>query len=192
MELAGNRRERPRVAAAMTSPAASSMPDGIDDRHLRPRRSRYISWYRALLIGGLLAAALFGFVGGQHTQPHRVSTQAAVFSVHMPDPVRNGMFVEWRIDTNARRPIGDLVVAIPANLWTDMTVNTLVPAASEEEFKDGEYRFHFGSLDAGKRLLFKIDGQVNPPRVTSEHGNIRLLDGEQELGSVPVRFRVVP
>lgn len=176
----------------MTSPVASSMPDGIDDRHLRPRRSRYISWYRALLIGALLAAALFGLVGGQHTRPHRVTTQAVDFRVHLPNPVRNGMFVEWRIDTTARRPVADLVVAIPANLWTDITVNTLIPAASEEEFKDGEYRFHFGSLGAGKRLLFKIDGQVNPPRFTGERGNIRVLDGEQELASVPVRFRIVP
>lgn len=168
------------------------MPDGIDGRHLRPRRSRYISWYRALLVGALLAAALFGMVGGQHTEPKRVATGAADFSVHIPDPVRNGMFVEWRIDTTARRPIADLIVAIPANLWTDMTVNTLIPAAAEEEYKDGEYRFHFGSLDAGEQLIFKIDGQVNPPRITGQRGAIRLLDAESELASVPVTFRVVP
>lgn len=168
------------------------MPDGIDTTHLNPRRSRSISWYRALIIGALLAAALFGLLGGTPTPERRAATDTVDLRVHLPDPIRNGMFVEWRIDVKVRRNVADLVVAIPANLWTDMTINSLIPAASEERFENGEYMFSFGAVEAGERLLFKIDGQVNPPRITSERGSIRLLDGDRELAAVPVRMRVVP
>jgi hypothetical protein len=102
------------------------------------------------------------------------------------------MYVEWRIEAKARRPIEDAVVAIPADLWKDMTVNSLVPAATEEEYKDGEFRFHFGTLDAGESLLFKIDGQVNPPNVNRHRGTIRLLDGERPLALSPVDVKVMP
>lgn len=174
-----------------------TMPDGIETRHLdpahgRPTKGGQMTWIRALVLGAILAIALAGLVGGAPTRPvHAVSAEAAM-DLHVPTPVRNGMFVEWRIDITAKQPVGDAVVAVPARLWRDMTVNSLVPAATEEEFRDGEFRFHFGPLDPGQRLLFKIDGQINPPRLTKEGGAIRLLDDERELLSAPVTMKVMP
>ena len=174
-----------------------TMPDGIEPRHLdpahrRPARSGRMSWVRAVLLGAFLAAGLAGLLGGGQTTPVEARSAEAAMQVHLPTPIRNGMFVEWRIDVTARAPVSDAVIAVPARMWRDMTVNSLVPAASDEEYRDGEFRFHFGPLAPGQRLLFKIDGQINPPRLTTEGGAIRLLDGEREILSAPVTMKVLP
>ncbi len=102
------------------------------------------------------------------------------------------MFFETRISAEAKRPIADAVIAIPAAMWRDMTINTLIPAAAEEEFADGEFRFHFGTLGVGQALSVKIDGQMNPPRFGSSSGRIRLLDGESEIVALPITLKVIP
>lgn len=176
----------------MVETAAEAMPDGIDASHVDPRNSRNVILYRVSAVAVLLFAAAIGLVGGSPTREHVVRSQFVDVQVHVPSPIRNGMFVEWRISAKARKPIADLVVAIPADLWQDMTINSLIPAATEERFKNGDFHFHFGALDAGEDFLFKIDGQINPPRLASKQGSIRLLDGERELASVPVDMRVTP
>lgn len=172
--------------------SAGAMPDGIDASHIDPGGSRNVVRYRVLVVATLLLAAIVGPMIGSPTGQQVVRAQSVDMQVHVPNPVRNGMFVEWRISATARKPIADLVVAVPANLWQDMTINSLVPAASKERFENGDYLFHFGALDAGGDFLFKIDGQINPPRLASKKGVIRLLDGDRELASAPIDMRVVP
>lgn len=176
----------------MTKAATKRFPDGISAEHCKERRPAWTAWIRASALGALLAVAMFGLLGGAPSRDIRAVSQAAEMRVNLPNPIRNGMFIETRIDIAARQPIADAVVAIPADLWREMTINSLVPAATGEEFKDGEFRFHFGPLDPGQRLLFKIDGQVNPPRLTGFNGRIRLLDGERELIAAPVSLKVIP
>ncbi|MEJ7776864.1 MAG: hypothetical protein WKF52_05665 [Sphingomicrobium sp.] len=176
----------------MAKAATKRFPDGIKAEHCKERRPIWTAWIRASLLGALLALGLFGFLGGAPTRDIRNVAEAAAMRVNLPNPIRNGMFIETRIDIAARQPIADAVVAIPADLWREITINSLVPAATEEEYKDGEFRFHFGPLEAGERLLFKIDGQINPPRFASASGRIRLLDGTRELVAVPVSLKVIP
>lgn len=171
---------------------STTFPDGIGESNQRPLSGARLTVFRTVLVGALLLAALFGVVGGAPTAERRVEAPAAAMSVHVPNPIRNGMYAEWRVEVEARQPIGDAVIAVSAPLWEDMTINSLVPAASEEEFKDGAFLFHFGPLEPGDRLLFKIDGQVNPPKFAGQHGAIRLLDGERELVSAPIALRVIP
>lgn len=171
---------------------STTFPDGIGESNQRPLSGARLTVFRTVLVGLVLLAALLGLVGGAPTAERRVETPAATMAIDVPNPIRNGMFVEWRIEVTARQPIGDAVIAISAPLWNDMTINSLVPAASEEEYKDGAFLFHFGALEAGERLLFKIDGQVNPPKFASQRGAIRLLDGERELMSAPIVLRVIP
>jgi hypothetical protein len=172
--------------------ARNGLPDGIDRQHLHAKIGSVASWIRISIIGLLLLMGLAGWLGGGPTTERIVSNPKAEMRVHVPAPIRNGMLFEWRIAVTARAPIDDAVVAIPAALWRDTTINSLVPAASEEEHKDGEFRFHFGPLDPGETLLFKVDGQVNPPHFQRETGAIRLLDGERELARSLVDLKVVP
>lgn len=169
-----------------------AFPSGIEAKHLDRIRSGADSWLRLIVVGALPAVALAGHLGGTPAETSSARTDAAVIRLHNPQILRNGMLFETRIEVLARQPIEDAVIAIPARHWRDFTVNTMIPAAAEEEYKDGEYRFHFDRLEAGNRLAFKIDGQVNPPHLGRDIGNIRLLDGEREIAVLPFGQTVLP
>lgn len=170
----------------------ATYPQGIEERHGTAQGNRHASWWRLGLLGLILAVALSGFLGGAPAPTVRAASAGASLTVTSPDRLRNGMFFETRISAVARRPIADAVIAIPAAMWRDTTINSLIPAAVEEEFVDGEFRFHFGPLGAGQMLGFKIDGQMNPPRFSSSSGRIRLLDGDVERVAVPLSLKVIP
>ena len=167
-------------------------PQGISDRHLARAGDRHASWWRFGILATILGIALLGYLGGAPAPTFRAASTNASLAVTTPDRLRNGMFFETRISAVAKRPLGDAVIAIPAALWRDATVNTMIPAAAEEEYVGGEFRFHFGPLGPGERLGFKIDGQMNPPRFGSTGGRIRLLDGEVEIVALPIKLKVIP
>ena len=171
---------------------ADQYPEGISERHVRGGSGRHVIWWRVGLIALVLAAALLGLLGGAPAPTTRVASAAATLAITTPDRLRNGMLFETRVSALAKRPIGDAVIAIPAALWRDMTVNNMIPAPAEEEYVGGEFRFHFGPLEPGEELALKIDGQINPPRYSSSGGRLRLLDGEGELAAVPLRIKVIP
>lgn len=170
----------------------ASYPQGIEERHGTTQGNRHASWWRLGILAVILAVALAGFVGGAPAPTLRAASVGASLAVTTPDRLRNGMFFETRISAEAKAPIADAVIAVPAVMWRDVTVNTLIPAPAEEEFVDGEFRFHFGPLEAGEKLGFKIDGQMNPPRFGSTAGRIRLLDGEAEVVTLPISLKVIP
>lgn len=68
----------------------------------------------------------------------------------------------------------------------------MIPAASEEELKNGEYRFAYGPLEAGDTLVIKIDGQVNPPLFAGNEGIMAVYDGERLLGRRAFSIKVLP
>ncbi len=167
-------------------------PQGIIERHGTSAGHRHAGWLRLGILAAILGVALLGLLGGAPAQTLRMASASATLAVTTPDRLRNGMFFETRISAEAKKPIGDAVIAIPAAMWRDVTVNTMIPSPAEEEFVDGEFRFHFGPLGAGETLGIKIDGQMNPPRYSSSGGRIRLLDGEAEIVALPVSLKVIP
>ncbi|MEA1072658.1 hypothetical protein [Sphingomonas sp. LY160] len=173
----------------MTAPAH---PDGIDEVSREKGGVAWVSWFRLVAIGALPVIGLLGYLGGAPSPTAKGASTAATIEVHSPRRLRNGIFFEYRIAVTARQPVADAVVAVPSALWRDFTINTMIPAATEEEYVDGEYRFHFGPLDAGKSLRFKIDGQINPPHIGTTHARIRLLDGEREVTGVGISQTVLP
>ncbi len=167
-------------------------PQGIEERHATASGSRRASWWRLGVLAVILSVALSGFLGGAPAPTRRTATAAASLAVTSPDRLRNGMFFETRISARAKRPVADAVIALPVAMWRDMTVNTMIPAPAEEEVRGGEFRFHFGPLGAGETLGFKIDGQINPPRLGGSAGRVRLLDGDVELAALPLSLKVIP
>jgi len=113
-------------------------------------------------------------------------------AVHMPTAIRNGEFLETAIEIRANMAIADATLAIETGLWRDITINTMIPAATEETFKDGEYRFAYGPLAEGETVRVKIDGQINPPLFGGNAGYITLYDGERLIGRRHFRIKVHP
>ena len=170
----------------------ATYPQGIERRHGTARGNRHAIWWRLGILAAILLAAVLGFLGGAPAPTLRATSDGALVAVTTPDRLRNGMFFETRIAVEAKRPITDAVIAVPAAMWRDVTVNSLLPAPTEEEFVDGEFRFHFGPLGVGEKLGFKIDGQMNPPRFGRSGGRIRLLDGDAEVVALPISLKVIP
>lgn len=172
--------------------AHSTYPDGIDPAHAEPRGGGWRRWIAVLLLGAIILAALLGAFGGGKTRPVIVESDAARLEIRTPRVIRNGVFFETLIRVTARAPIEKAVIAVDATLWRDMTINTMIPAPSDESFKDGAFRFDYGPLKPGDTLDIKIDGQINPPLFAGTRGSVAVLDGERELAAIPLHITVLP
>lgn len=168
-------------------------PDGIKEPVHRARLwDRHASPISFLVLGGLVAAAAAGLFGGQPSPRVDADFGTAHLSVKTPAVIRNGEFFETAIEIRADAPIADATLAVEAGLWRDMTINTMIPAPSEEQFNDGEYRFAYGPLEVGDTLVIKIDGQINPPLFAGNEGAIGVYDGERLVGRRNFRIKVLP
>ena len=174
------------------STSSTPYPDGIDERHVRPLAGwrRHASPLSLAVFGAVVVLALTGLLG--HERQWQAQGGSTSLSVHMPEIIRNGEFFEMRVTVEAAEPISELVVGIDQALWEDMTVNTLIPAATDETSEDGEYRFTFAELAAGTPFLFKVDVQVNPDILGGNEGVVTVYDGDEELTRVGVQIAVLP
>ena len=171
----------------------ASFPEGINEFHTRNKGwHRHASPLSILLLGTLMALALCGLFGGQSHPRRTVETSAADMHLQLPQRLRNGEFFEMRFKVETKRPFTDLTLAISSAYWKDLTINTMIPAPSEEKSERGRYLFSYGPVDAGEVLNIKFDGQINPPLFAGTRGEVTLLDGDTEIARVPVKLRVYP
>lgn len=166
--------------------------EGIEAGPSRRLWDRHASPISILVLGGILLAAWLGFAGGQPSPRKVADFGPAQLVVKTPVTIRNGEFFETDIILTARAPIADAVIAVTPQLWRDMTVNTMIPAPTEEGFEDGRFRFSYGPLVAGDSLHVKIDGQINPPLFAGTRGEISVFDGSRRIGAMPLRIKVLP
>lgn len=172
----------------------ASYPDGLGEVHAarRGRLHRHASLFSLIVLGALMALALSGLLAGGRAHTTLAAAPGATLGVSAPRILRNGEFFEMRVAVEAKVPITDATLAIPPELWRDMTINSHVPAASEEAFEDGAFAFHYGPLKPGERLEIKIDGQINPPLTLGTRGFVRLQDGDRAIVTAPVAIGVLP
>jgi hypothetical protein len=167
-------------------------PDGIEDEHARPIEGwrRHASPLSLVIFGGVVALALTGLLG---READRVAEAGGVrLTVHTSEIIRNGEFFEMRIGIQADASIGELVIGVAEGLWEDMTVNTMIPAPTDEESADGEFRFTFAALEPGTHFELKVDLQVNPDIVLGNDGAVTVYDADQELAATQVAITVLP
>ena len=171
----------------------SAFPQGISDTHSRSK-----GWHRhanpasIIALGLFLGAALAGVFGGQPHPTRTIDTPSATVTLQFPEISRNGEFFEMRATITAKQPIGDARLGISSTYWRDMTINSMIPAPSEEKSEDGQYRFAYGPLQPGESLTVKVDGQINPPMTAGTAGKLTLLDGDSVIADIPLHLRVFP
>jgi hypothetical protein len=167
-------------------------PDGIGEPHAKPMRSwrQHASPLSVVPFAAIVLLALLGWLGHERTWHAR--TSGVELDVHSPEVIRNGEFLEMRIAVRSDQPVDELVIGIEEALWRDLTVNTMIPAASEEAATDGEMRFTFAALPAGRQFLFKVDLQVNPDILLGNEGAVTVYDGESELVAAHITMVVLP
>lgn len=178
----------------MVEEPAPPFPDGIDASHIGPfgRLRAHASPLAVVLLGSLLALAMTGTLGGAPAPRTLIHAPSADLQIKLARPLRSGLFFETHVRVVARRNIAKPVLGVDAALWRDLTINSQVPAASDERFEDGQYRFAYPSMKAGDTLEIKIDGQTNPPLVGRLDGSVDLLDGKTRLAGTHLSIAVLP
>lgn len=171
--------------------SSSGYPDGIAPSDADGHGARF-NWMSLAVLGAIMLAALLGAFGGGKARGMLADAPAAQLEVHTPRVLRNGVFFETRIRVTAKAPIANAVIAVPTTLWRDMTINTMIPAPSEEKAEKGAFRFSYGELKPGDTLDIKVDGQINPPLFAGNSGSVELHDGDRPLVRVPVEITVLP
>lgn len=167
-----------------------NLPDGLSQNNIDGGRRP--SNLLLLILAVMLGAGLGGMLGGQPDKVSRQDSSEAILSVRAPRILRNGVFFETVVEIRPKRPVENLTIAVSDSLWHEMTINTTLPSAENEEYRDGSRRFSFGKVAAGETFRFKVDGQINPPLFAGTRGEIAGFDGEQRLATVPVRMTVLP
>lgn len=178
----------------MDEVTAPPFPEGIDATHIGPFGGlrAHASPLAFILLGSLLALAMTGMLGGAPAPVTVIHAHAADLQVKLARPLRSGLFFETHVRVVARRDIAEPVIGVDATLWRDLTINSQVPAASDERFEDGQYRFAYPGMKAGDTLEIKIDGQTNPPLVGRLSGALDLLDGKTRLAGTRLSIPVLP
>lgn len=167
-------------------------PEGIEPRHIHEASGSPAG--QLFGVAGLalvLGLAFFGFYGADARRT--ASAGGVELAVDGPGRIRSGEFFEMSISVATTRDIANLVVVIDADLWRDVTVNTLLPDPAGHAFRDDAYEFRFGDLDAGENLQIKIDGQINPSLAPpADEGEISVGDGDAVLAAVTYAMEVLP
>lgn len=176
--------------AAASGEASRPLPDGIVDEHTRPRGPKWANPIGLVVLALLVLAAPFGVYGAEHTL--RASGGGIAATVHLPERLRSGEFFEIQIEVGATTAVDELAIRVSGSLWRDMTINTFIPAAADEQSQDGTYRFTFGPMDAGTTFNAKVDGQINPDLVGGTEGVISFHDGDRLLVELPVEIGLLP
>jgi len=71
-------------------------------------------------------------------------------------------------------------------------MNSMVPAASEESYEGGLFRFTFNRLEKGDTFDVKFDFQINPSLLAGVAGKIAIYDDTALLAEIPVKITVLP
>ena len=171
---------------------AQTAPDGIGDEHARPVAGwrRHASPLPLVVFGAVIALSLVGILG--HERDWRAEGNGVSLLVHAPETIRNGEFFETRISVESDRAVTELGIGVDQELWEDVTVNTMIPAAADETSMDGEFRFGFAELEPGTRFLLKVDLQVNPDILGGNEGRVTVYDGDAVLVETMVSMTVLP
>lgn len=177
----------------MTAQQKTPRPDGIEGHHLEAGKRPWLRpWIAPAVLGALLLGALLGLFGGAPYPTLRDEQQRAALAMTAPRVLRNGEFFEIKLRVEARGAIAKPRIAVTPAYWRHLTINTMIPAPSEEGYEDGRFTFAFEPLEAGQSLELKIDGQINPARFGNSSGAVTLLDDKSVLAELPVHLRVLP
>ena len=170
----------------------SRPPDGIGEEHIRPVSGwrRHASPLALVVFGVVIVLGLTGLLGRE--AEWRAETNGVRLDVHTSEIIRNGEFFEMRVTIETDEPLTELVIGVDEGLWEDMTVNTMIPGATDEASEDGEFLFTFAELEPGTPFLLKVDLQVNPDIVVGNEGAVSVYDGAEQLATTDVSITVLP
>ena len=174
--------------------AERELPAGLEPARHRELRGRQAIHVRRAVLTVLLAfvvVALFG-VFGQRSSSSSASGAAADLRVQAPTRLRGGLIFQARFDVVAHRALAQPKLVLDSGWIQGITLNTTEPSAMSEATRNGRVVFSFDTLDAGERLTFWIQSQVNPTTVGRRRWGVELDDRSLPIARVQRTAFVFP
>ena len=158
----------------------------MEGRHALPFRRAFLALLTAFIVAGL--AGVFG----QRPSSSRANAPDATLKVRSPERLRGGLIYQARFDVVPRRRLQVPKLVLDTGWIEGLTINSTEPQPSNEVTRNGRVVFGFDSLNAGERLTFWIQYQVNPTTVGHRDQGVELEDGTTRIARIERSATVFP
>jgi len=112
--------------------------------------------------------------------------------VRAPTRLRSGLIFQARFDVVAHRQLSQPKLVLDSGWVEGITINTTEPSAMSEATRNGRVVLSFDTLDAGERLTFWIQSQVNPTTVGRRRWGVELDDRSVPIARIQRTAFVFP
>lgn len=137
-----------------------------------------------------MAALVVVALTGRFGQTERTLTSPphpdAEIELRLPTALRGGLMWRAKITVTARRRIVDPELILAPGYVAGMQLNTVAPAATDEDSRGDSLALTYATLDAGEKLTVHLQLQVDPTTAGRQDLSVS-LDGE---GVPPAPIRV--
>jgi len=145
-----------------------SVPDCIDvARHQELRGRGWHKPFRRTLLGLLALIPILALLNlfGQRPRTDTASSAAAELEVYAPNQLRGGLLYMGRFTIVARQTLRKPALVLSPGWVEGMQINTVTPAPTAEESRDGKLVYRYDTIEAGAKVVVYAQFQVNPTNV---------------------------
>jgi hypothetical protein len=151
----------------------------LHKRRLEPRIR-----FAVVLVFAAIGAAGLANVFGQRARTHSAEGEAAELRVVAPSASRGGLIYEARFEVDARRDLNEPAFVLDPGWFDGLTINTFEPDPTDWEHRDGRNVLLYGRVEAGRKLVVRLQYQVNPTAVGRRDQDVVLEDSGEILAVV--------
>ncbi len=151
-------------------------------------------WVRRAVLAGITLLALLALLNvfGQRPVTTAADGAQARMEVQAPTALRGGLFFMGRITIEAQEELENPTLVLDRGWLESMHVNTIEPAPTEEESRDGRLALSYGRLAAGETAVVYLQLQVNPTNVGRRSQGVELHDGEELVARSDRTVTILP
>jgi hypothetical protein len=174
-----------------TEERASEYPQGLSPELHRDAPHRAERWIRRglMVVLVILLAIVATGAAGQTTG----TTTSGPLRVTGPDTVRGGLLYQLLVEVHPTTEVRRPVIAISDPFWESLSVNSLVPDASDDTYRDGAVVLSYQDpIRAGDVFRLRVYFQANPNVSGVRHGSVELFDGSRPIARLSRRLVVLP
>jgi hypothetical protein len=131
-------------------------------------------------------------VFGQRPTSTTAATPRARMALSAPDAVRGGLFFQSRIEIHALDRIAHPRLVLDEGWLEGMQVNSIEPAAGDEESRDGRLVLSYTTLEKGDVLKVWLQFEVDPTAVGKRSYGLQLDDDQQPVARIAHTLNVFP
>jgi hypothetical protein len=131
-------------------------------------------------------------VFGQKPTTTVAATPRARMELSAPEAVRGGLFFQSRIEIRALDRIAHPRLVLDEGWVEGMQVNSIEPAPSDEESRDGRVALSYTTLEKGDVLKVWLQFEVDPTTVGRQPYGLELDDDQRPIAHIAHELTIFP